>query len=802
MKLPRIAVTGLGVVCSIGRNVDDFADGLRAGRLGIATVEHADLLWSPCVIGGEVKDFEPAEVSVLGARCSRHEAFAITATAEALAQSGLDPDTRRRLRIGASIGTCQTAIGDAGEAWEDGAQPQARRYAGAAVDAISFAFGFTGPRCIASNACAAGSSAITIARDNLWSGAADVMVAGGSDSLAFFTYAGFSVLQSLDLEPCSPYGRSSGLTLGEGAGILVLETFDSARARGAPIIAELAGCGGSADGYHPTAPDPTGRGAALALRRALAQAGVDPGEVDYVNGHGTGTPANDSMERIAFRAVFGERARNVPVSSTKSMVGHTLGAAGAIEALACILAIRDGFLPPTVGMAPDGSDDFDFVPNTSRPAEVRVAASNNYAFGGSNASLVFRDPRLPAARQVESGRRRVLLTGLGTVGALGEGVAAWAERLVSGTTAIRPHEISDGTTSRSALAALAPKLDAKRYASRSDWRKMNDFERMCVASTRLALADAELHPTRQELDDTALVFATAGGALNDVVAFDRAARSSAEAASPNVFPHSAVNAAAGHVCTVLGMHGVMLSLSQGGVSSLMAIEHAAGLVARGDADIAIVLAADEVCATSIEAMALLPWRSLAEEVVRPFDERADGTAFGSASVSLVLESEEHARARGAAAYARVLGSSCVGTLAAVDDDAIVDSWTEAIDLALERSRVVPADIGYCAAAAGGIDVVDEMELAALVNVFGASIAVGAPKSMTGECLGASGAINVVTAALALRDGWLAPTANLECPRPGVRHVMGAARHEPIRHCLVDAAAPGATYACVVLGGAG
>ncbi len=802
MKLPRIAVTGLGVVCSIGRDTDEFLEGLRAGRLGITDVEYLDTLWSPCKIGGEVKAFEPVPISDLSVGLSRADTFAVTAATEALEQSGLDGEQRARHRIGASMGTCQNAVAELGEFLHTGSIEE--RLAGSPADAIAMVFGLTGPRAVASNACAAGGSAISMARDQLWAGAADVMLAGGSDGLAFFTYAGFSVLHSLDLEPCSPYGRSNGLTLGEGAAVFVLETFEHAQERGASIIAELAGCGGSADGHHPTAPDPTGRGAALAMQRALQQARIGPAEVDYVNGHGTGTPSNDTMERAAFRLVFGDRAREVPISSTKSMIGHTLGAAGAVEAAVCVLAIRHGFLPPTINFPEVAPADFDFVPNVSRPAPVRVAASNNYAFGGSNASLVFTDPNRVAPAHVAVDAHRVLVTGFGAIGALGEGVEEWTDALTAGRSGIKPMTIADATRISKCLGAEPPNLDAKRYASRNDWRKMNGFARMCVASARLAWTDAELSPARDELDDVALVFATAGGPLRDTVAFERAARTGADEAGPTVFPHVAVNAAAGHVCTVLGIHGPVLSFTQGGVSALVALQYAADLVRRGESEVAIVLAADELCETTLEGAEALPWPALATQVVRPFDERADGTAFGTAAVSIVLETAEHAARRHAQPYGELLGTSNVGSIVEADQDATVSTWIEAMELAIDRSGISSGDIGYCVAAASGINALDAMELAALAKLLGPTSDVGAPKSMTGECMGTTAAINLLVAGLALRHGVLAPTANLERPLApfDVRHVTGRAIEASVDYCLVNACTPGATYGSIVLGRTG
>lgn len=801
---PRIAVTGIGILCSVANSTEEFAAALRDGRSGIGRVELAELFWCPCHLGAEIRNAcAPSAFPRRSLRLTRSQVIAIRAATEALADGGLDAERRRGLRIGTSFGSCQDTVTEFQEL-AGGRGPEIWEVVRSSADAVAQAFDLTGPRIVASNACAAGGSAIALARDCLLSGWADVMLAGGSDQLAFFTYAGFSVLQSLDTRPCSPYGRSSGLTLGEGAGVLVLETFEHARRRGATIVAELAGCGASADGYHPTAPDPTGRGAALALRRALAHAGIDPSEVDYVNGHGTGTPSNDEMERLAFKSVFGERARTLPISSTKSMIGHTLGASGAIEAAACIIAIRDGILPPTINMPEDAPSDFDFVPNRSRQATVRVAVSNNYAFGGSNSSLVFREPTMPrtAATWSANGARPVI-TGFGVVGGLGEGLDAWKAALLEGRSAVRPLVLREAAADIACLGAEVGELNPKRYASRNDWRKMNPLARISVASTRLAVADAGLGSNRSACENAALLYATGAGALRETMEFARSAHAGEEAASPNMFPHTAGNAAAGHVCTVLGIHGPMLSMSQE-TSSLIALQYAGDLIREGIVQVAIVLSADDFCAAWIRVFGTTRTSLQATRQFRPFDARAEGTAFGTAAVSIVLESDRHARERNARPYAELLGAGVVGSPYEEDDPAASRVWAEAMRLAIDRSAIDPARVGYCAAAGSGIPALDDVELAAIADVFEArDLWVSAPKASTGETLGAATAVNVLAAALALRDDVLVPTANLETPRPPHRlqHVMGRARVQRTEYCIANAATPGGMYGSVVLGAA-
>jgi 3-oxoacyl-[acyl-carrier-protein] synthase II len=260
------------------------------------------------------------------------------------------------------------------------------------ADAIAAVFACNGPRLTVSTACSSGANALGIASDWIRQGRAAAVLCGGTDSLCRMTYSGFNALQALDARPCRPFDVDrAGLSLGEGAAMMVLEDEAHARRRGARVLGELVGYGVSGDAHHLTQPRPDGAGAVLAMRRALENAAVNADEIDYINAHGTGTPLNDVIETRAVKALFGGRAYRIPISSTKSAIGHTLGAAGALEAVASLLALRAGFVPPTVTLEnPDPECDLDYVPKRARAAELRTVLSNSYGFGGNNTSLVLR----------------------------------------------------------------------------------------------------------------------------------------------------------------------------------------------------------------------------------------------------------------------------------------------------------------------------------------------------------------------------------------------------------------------------
>ncbi len=396
----RIAVTGIGLVTPVGSGRQQVWEGLLSGKSGFSPVESFDTGAFSVHLGAEVRGFHgEAWLRRLDpARVGRASQLAIAAAHMALADAGLD-DPGDPERAGIAMGTTSGEPREierfddryvAGEL--DAVGPElAERYPCQMIAVhVARELGLSGPNTMIPAACAAGNYAIAHAADVLAAGRADLMLAGGADCFSRITYTGFARLGAIAPERCQPFDRNrKGMIPGEGAGVLVLEPLERALARGARVYAEVAGYGLSCDAHHMTAAHPQGDGAARAMERALADAGLTPGEVDYISAHGTGTPTNDRLESIAVQRVFGEAAPRIPMSSVKSMIGHTMGAASAIEAAVCALAIATGHIPPTMNLEePEG--DFDFVPNAAREQPVGVAMNNAYAFGGNNASVIFR----------------------------------------------------------------------------------------------------------------------------------------------------------------------------------------------------------------------------------------------------------------------------------------------------------------------------------------------------------------------------------------------------------------------------
>lgn len=386
----RIAVTGAGIICSIGRNKSEVWQSIVQSRAGIAKLTRFPGESFPTDIAAEAE----RDLGVKARRLSRTDLLAVVAAREAIEQAGEIPLERAIVSTGTSTGGLLE-----GEEYYFQRRARGRRRASASrvlqqptsgpSDAVARLFGLGGGVVSNATACASAGAAIGMAADFLRSRHADVAIAGGSDALCRLTYSGFNVLQAVDPEPCSPFGATrKGITLGEGAGYLVLERWDDAIARGATILAELCGYGASCDAHHPTAPVEDGRGAEAAMRGALGEARLAPAHVDYVNAHGTGTLLNDSAETRAIIAALGT---SVPVSSSKSYFGHTLGASGAVEAVVSVLALQHQIAPPTLRLAQAADDcPLDYIPETPRPMAMTNVLSNTFGFGGSNVSLLLR----------------------------------------------------------------------------------------------------------------------------------------------------------------------------------------------------------------------------------------------------------------------------------------------------------------------------------------------------------------------------------------------------------------------------
>lgn len=405
----RVVITGMGAITPIGNNVEDFWNGLKNGKCGIDFITEFDPQDYSTKLAGEVKDFNPADYMDFKQvkRMDRFCQLAMVAAKEAVKDSKIDLDAIDRERFGVIVGSGIGGIGTIETQHEILLQKGPRRLTpliipmiitNMAAGNIAIEFGAKGMCTNVVTACATGNNSIGDAFRYLKHGYADIMLAGGAEgSITPLSIAGFAAARTLSvstdpLRASIPFdAERNGFVMGEGSGVIMLETLEHAKKRGAKIYAEIVGYGSTCDAYHITLPAPEGEGGARAMKLSIQEANISAQEISYINAHGTSTPANDKLETAAIKSVFGEYAYKLPISSTKSMTGHLLGAAGAIEAIASIKALGDSFIPPTIGLkVKDPECDLDYVPNVGRQAELKYVMSNSLGFGGHNATLVFK----------------------------------------------------------------------------------------------------------------------------------------------------------------------------------------------------------------------------------------------------------------------------------------------------------------------------------------------------------------------------------------------------------------------------
>ena len=743
-----VVIASVGAITPHGGSAEALWDGVRAGRVAISPVRRLPMDDYQTTLGGEITepcspgyDYAPGS----DARDCTLD-FALAAAREAMTGSGLQVGADIPAeRWGVSYGTCHAGWRSAELALrevQDGATPDWHRYTfvppQAGAEALSAAFGLKGPVLSVNTACASSAHALAHALDVISTGRADAMLVGGSDAFTESAFAGFSSLWSLSEQPAAPYSRNrSGLTLGEGSGMLVLLSRQAAERTGAPVIAEMLGYGLSADGYHETAPHPEGEGAARAIRAALATSGLTPDDVRYVNGHGTGTPKNDSAESNAVRAALGPAAEKTALSSTKSMIGHLLGAAGAVEGIVTVLALRDQVAPPTASFTEvDPQCGLDPVAGTGRPMVLDTALSNNFGFAGANATIAFARPGGPGAPAPAVGPDDVVVTGFSVITSAGEGAEALWAAYAAGRRQGVPE---DG------LRLARVEFDRSAAGTARARRRMDTISQLAVAVCRAALAAAG--PADEDaVAATGVVLGTGIGPMESAERFTVPVLSSgARAANPAVFPATVFNGAAGQVAMALGTKGPTSTLTSG---------HAAGAAALGVAyDLLRAGRAERLLVPAVEALSpamLAAYRSI------PLFGSAAGRRYtlAEAGIALVLERRSSAERRGARVHAVLSGHATASDARGIGRwDPAGEGVERAMRGALRDAGLRPDDIAAVWANAAGLAAADRPEEAAVRRVFGAGrVRFEAPKRVLGEPVGAGAHLSAVLAVGAWRTG--------------------------------------------------
>lgn len=778
----RCVITGLGVISAIGGNVAECWDSILAARSGIDHTHSVDTEHCYADYAAEVKGLEDTE------ELDRSSSLCLKAAGEALSDAGLT-DFGGSPRASVIMGSCVGGGRSIEHYYKNGkpSEDALKMPISAIANHVASSCHAGGVVTNVANACAAGTISIAYAADLIRAGRADVVVAGGADAFSSVPYSGFLSLHALDEESCSPFNHSHGITLGEGAGAVIVESYEHAVARGAHIYCEVLGAGISSDAHHITAPRPDGAGQISAIRSAIASSGLTPADIDYVNAHGTGTAKNDEAEFLSLHTIFDGRNDALSVSSTKAMTGHCLGAAGAVESVFAIKALTENVVPPTLGYRPEDlsalaekAGSMDFCPNEPRKKELRAVMDNSFAFGGNNASIVFSKGagNVPTSPD----RRDIVLTGIGIVSPIGNGKAAYLDACRTG----RSFEGAEGH------AAVGAEDYAAHDLKMAFYRKLDHLSQLQAVSGMDALKDAGYAVTDENAEQIGLIVGTSEGALSPSCDFQQLIVGKGNAGgSAFKFPNTVYNAAGGYLSICAGIRGYNVTVTNGAQSGLQSAAYAMQVLRDGREQAMLATGSDENSEIISELAHGLG--IAADEHTVPYDNKSV-CSLSDGSVSLLLEDAEAARARGAEVYCRLRGygmaheSVPFGTVSGS-----ADGLVRAIEDALRDAGMTAAEIHGVVGFANGMERLDALETEALGRLFCPScIPVITVKRRVGEGRAAS-------AALALAQGALILHGDL--PEERDAYLEGRRVTVPtasMNNLLVISYAPGGSYTALVL----
>lgn len=717
----RCVVTGLGLVCALGDNTEKCWSAAINGITGIREVTSVDT--TDCYAN------KGAEVSASSAELSdedydRSSLLCIKAAGEALADAGYDAERFDNTRVGVIVGNC---VGGAAsidkyytdEIKNDGGKTSdiLKMPAAAIANNVAKHFGLDGVTANIVNACAAGTMSLSYACDLIRSGKADAFVAGGSDSFSSLAFSGFHALHALAADACSPFNQSNGITLGEGAGILIIESYEHAVARGAKIYCEVLGSGVSSDAHHITAPRPDGEGQMSAIKRAVKNSGLEFTDVDYINAHGTGTAKNDEAEFLSLHTLF-DGNDHVSVSSTKSMTGHCLGAAGSIEAVLTVKAVCEDIIPPTIGYTDEHLEQLkekagaiDFVPNTKREKPVDYAVSNSFAFGGNNASIVFskNEHDIPD----NTNKQRVFITGIGEL-------------------------IGKNDSEGKGLRCDITGDDYKEHGIKmAFYRKLDRFSQLQLISGMRALADAGVTVDDTNANDIGIIIGTADGPMTEIVGFQKNTIQQGTAnGSAFSFPNTVYNAAGGYFSIFAGIKGYNVTVANSIQAGVQSICYAVDVLHSGEEAVMVASGTDENTDVTHELYSKLGY----------------GLTLGEGSVSLILETEDNANKRNAEKYAEIVG--CAMTHKAVEFGTLTgseDAMKRAVTDACAEAGITPDDISAVCGFKNGHSTVDSIESTILSQLFTRDIPVISVRDEIGEARAAAATMQAAHAAKLLKE---------------------------------------------------
>ena len=781
----RCVVTGLGMVNAIGSNVEECWQNALAGKTGIDHVKSVNADKCYANLGAEI-DFElPKNDDV-----DRVSVLCLKASEEAFNDSGIGGSIEDATRFGVIMGSCVGGVVSIENYITNGEKTEdiKKMTISPIANNVATAFGAKGVITNVGNACAAGAISVAYACELIRAGVADAFIVGGADAFAAVPFAGFTALHALSENPCSPFNHSNGITLGEGAGAMIVESFEHATKRGAKIYCDVLASGISSDAHHITAPRPDGIGQMYAINRAIDMSGLSKSDIGYVNAHGTGTAKNDEAEFLSLHTIFDNAGGNLSVSSVKSMVGHCLGAAGAIEAVYSIKALTEGKVPPTIGYSEEDLEvlkekagDIDFMPNTAKEKELKAVMSNNFAFGGSNASVIFARDAGEVKETENDGA--VYITGLGIVSPLGNGVENYVNQINAGNK----------VEGNSALSEVGKEDFDKFDIKMAFFRKLDKFSLIQVVSGLEALKEAGIVLEEGKEEDYGMIIGTGDGPLTTVYEFEEhIAKEGNENGSAFNFPNTVYNAAGGYLSIKTGLRGYNVTVTNGNQSGLQSVAYAFHEIRQNRAQGMLATGTDENSGVMEKLYGQLGLMASGDASLYG----NSGMTLSDGSVSIAMENEASAEKHGGKKYARVAGYGMThegvayGTVSGSND-----GLKNAVEKALAMAGITAADVDAVYGLGNGVKEYDDIEIAVNKELFGGKVPVHNVRSYIGEARAAAAALSVAHAALTL-SGDLTKEQKAFFFENGVeeRTVDTSA----YKNVLIVAVGVGGTYSAVVL----
>ena len=808
----------MGITCSVANNVEDFLVAIRNGKSGLKLT---DIQGGRTTYSGLVTHDDAAEGSKdWRAKSDRSTNLTRLSVRESLVSAGLLPLPRS---LGTNVGLFVGHQGDFDsldfvfESANSGSlkrEELVRLYHSrlkSPAELVATELRMSGPRIAVSAASASAAHAIVLAAEAIRCGRIDAAVAGGVVSLSQVLYEGFDVLNLLSASVCAPFCEGEGMNLGEGAGFLVLEREGSARRRGVKLLAELAGYAITNDGFHLVMPHPQGKGLASAISQALQLSQVSPDEVDFIHAHGVGVRINDIAETRAIKAALGSAASETLVSTTKTMIGHTLSASGVMGAIACVLAVKEGDAPRIIDFGtPLEECDLNYVRASTDAKPVSTALLNSTGFGGANTALLFSRPRTcqQQAASDEIIEEEVFVTGVGVVSPAGIGNGAFRDAIVQGEPVVTPAIFSPEAeiVLGQRFLSLVDNFELSSALRSMEVRDAYGAGRYMLTAVALALDDSGVTMDSRNTQRIGLIMATDTGPLSVYNEFRKQALTrNFSPQAPQLFSNLIFNAPVGQACklfTINGLNTVLL----GETSLLEAFGFARDLIRHGSLDACVVVAADEF----VEELLVARCRQgvISKGIGRPFSSNHDGASAGEGGCAFVLESQSKATSRRAETYAKVAGVAVTGDqsrrgeTSRCEIDISGNSWSRAMKEALADAGVPEDAVDHISAAACGYPYSDYAEVAAITKTFNrppAGPSVSAICSLFGYAGPTSSAFGVASTLIGMKEGWLPATAGLDrvARRCRLNHVAGKVQYSHIDSFLASAFSWAGSYAATV-----